>query len=159
MEKLRAVYDSRKEFYGKAKTFSEDGALVLRSYSTDVAFIKDGSAYVRGTYSNTTLRHIKEFLIQNGFKAETSKQIVKDYDANRPGAEKVEAPDPLASHQKSVGLVCALGKVLCSDNKEKNSFDKRIVGTLPGIDFPEDWDQLPEEEKRRRLDGALAQIS
>jgi hypothetical protein len=36
-------------------------------------------AEVYGTYSSTTLRHIKEFLKQNGFKAESSKQIMADY--------------------------------------------------------------------------------
>ena len=34
---------------------------------------------VFGLYSVTTLRHIKEFLKQNGFKAETKAQIAKDY--------------------------------------------------------------------------------
>lgn len=51
----------------------------LISYSTEVATIANGVARVRGTYSNTTLRHIKEFLKQEGFKAENSKQIMADY--------------------------------------------------------------------------------
>ena len=36
-------------------------------------------AEVYGTYSATTLRHIKEFLKQNGFKADSKSQIEKDY--------------------------------------------------------------------------------
>lgn len=51
----------------------------LVSYTTEVATIAGGKARVRGVYSNTTLRHIKEFLKQNGFKAENSKQIMADY--------------------------------------------------------------------------------
>ena len=76
---LSTKYDGRKSFYGKAKIRHEDNKKILKSYSTDVAFIKDGKAVVNGTYSATTLRHIKEFLKQNGFKAENSKQIEKDY--------------------------------------------------------------------------------
>lgn len=53
--------------------------LTLISYNTEVATIAEGIARVRGTYSQTTLRHIKEFLLQNGFKAENSKQIMADY--------------------------------------------------------------------------------
>lgn len=78
---LPARYDSRKSFYGKARVETMDGKKALYSYNTKVAEIEDGKAKVYGTYSQTTLRHIKEFLLQNGFKAENSKQIIKDYGA------------------------------------------------------------------------------
>lgn len=76
---LTASYDSRKSFYGKARVRRNEG-LELISYHTRVAVIhEDGAASVYGTYSATTLRHIKEFLKQNGFKAESAKQIMADY--------------------------------------------------------------------------------
>ena len=76
---LRCIYDSRKSFYGKAKISYINSVLILKSYNTNVAYIKDNKVRVSGTYSNTTLRHIKEFLKQNGFKAENKSQIEKDY--------------------------------------------------------------------------------
>jgi maleate cis-trans isomerase len=77
---LATIYDSRASFYGKAKvTVDVEGDLILTSYSTDVAVIKGNKAVVKGLYSQTTTRHIKEFLKQNGFKAIDSKQIEKDY--------------------------------------------------------------------------------
>lgn len=77
---LQAQYDSRASFYGKAQIRDNDGDLELISYHTRVAVIyPDHTAQVYGTYSNTTLRHIKEFLLQHGFKAENSKQIMADY--------------------------------------------------------------------------------
>lgn len=76
---LEPRYDSRASFYGKARVRKEDGKLILRSYDTDVAKIEDGKPTVYGLYSGTTTRHIKEFLKQNGYKAETSKQIIRDY--------------------------------------------------------------------------------
>ena len=79
---LTTMYDSRKSFYGKAQVTVIGGIKALHSYGTHVAQIDpDGNAYVYGTYSNTTLRHIKEFLLQNGFKAENSKQVMADYGA------------------------------------------------------------------------------
>ena len=78
---LGTRYDGRKSFYGKAVIKDSADRRTLRSYSTDVAYIdkNTGKAVVNGSYSQTTLRHIKEFLKQNGFKAENSKQIMKDY--------------------------------------------------------------------------------
>lgn len=78
---LSPRYDSRASFYNKAKVDTGDKGdkNKLYSYNTLVAEIKDGKPVVYGTYSATTLRHIKEWLIQNGFKAENKAQILRDY--------------------------------------------------------------------------------
>lgn len=77
---LSADNDARQSFYGKARVIQEDnGDLTLQSYSTKVAKIASGVAEVYSTYSATTLRHIKEFLVQEGFKADNKKQIEQDY--------------------------------------------------------------------------------
>jgi len=92
---LDCRYDGAKSFYGKAKVEVHDGEESLISYTTLVAKItmvhdddpENGpsendlvrKAIVYGTYSPTTLRHIKEFLRQAGFKAETKSQIIEDY--------------------------------------------------------------------------------
>ncbi len=84
---LTPQHDSRKSFYGKARVEQtvQGGVMRLISYTTHVASIIPGKrAEVYGTYSQTTLRHIKEFLLQNGFKADNSKQIMADYGVPRP---------------------------------------------------------------------------
>lgn len=114
-ENLTPEYDSRKSFYGKAVVRDEDGKKILRSYNTDVACIENGKPVVYGLYSDTTTRHIKEFLKQNGFKAENGKQILADYGEKSEGSKfgtlnssgevkdtmiidlkKVKSPDALA---------------------------------------------------------------
>ena len=72
---LDARYDSRASFYKKAKIIKYNGALYLQSYSTIVAKIENGKAIVNGWYSQTTARHINEFLYQNGFDKMTKKQM------------------------------------------------------------------------------------
>ena len=161
---LRAIHDSRKSFYGKANVREENGKIILRSYNTDVAYIKEGRAVVRGMYSNTTLRHIKEFLIQHGFEADSWKQIEKDYPEPENTEEGQEGEgsgqeSALGGQLKAVSMVCALGSIMCKDQKEKNNWDKRMIGTVQGISFPDDWDSLSEEEKARRLEGAKKQIA
>jgi len=87
---LSPRYDSRKSFYRKAIVETDNSNKVLYSYNTKVAEIKDGKPIVYGTYSVTTSRHIKEFLKQNGFKAETGKQIIKDYGSETRRMEKID---------------------------------------------------------------------
>lgn len=85
---LAPMHDIRKSFHGKARVEvdrNQSGVILrLLSYTTIVAQIQEGSAKVFGLYSQTTTRHIKEFLLQNGFKAENSKQIMADYGVKRP---------------------------------------------------------------------------
>ena len=77
---LDARFDSRASFYNKAKVvITDDGNKELYSYSTKVAAIIDGNPIIYGTYSATTTRHIKEFLLQNDFRANDTKQMVRDY--------------------------------------------------------------------------------
>ena len=78
---LNTHYDARQSFYGKAQVFvnEEEEIKVLKSYNTFVAIIKGNHAFISETYSNTTLRHIKEFLKQNGFKVGTKQELIKMY--------------------------------------------------------------------------------
>ena len=81
---LEPKYDSRKSFYGKAKVYSDDaGHLLLMSYSTIVAEITDGiatedgrpSVKVNGYYSQTTARHINDFLYQHCIENKNKKEM------------------------------------------------------------------------------------
>lgn len=88
---LDVCIDSKKSFYGKAKVIEivnkseQTGIIKLISYSTNVASVnidmKTGvrTAKVYGTYSATTLRHIKDFLWQNGFDIGNKKFIEETY--------------------------------------------------------------------------------
>ena len=67
---LQPKYDSRKSFYGKAFVEEKENCKILTSYQTDVAMIKDGKFYLKGMYSATTSRHIRDFAYQNGFNTD-----------------------------------------------------------------------------------------
>ncbi len=79
---LNTQFDSRKSFYGKAHVVTDDdGTEILYSYDTPVVKIKDGKVELLAQWdsSQTTLRHVKEFLQQNGFKVGSKAQIAKMY--------------------------------------------------------------------------------
>jgi len=77
---LQPQHDSRASFYNKAE-FDDDK---LYSYGTLVAEIVDGKPvlYPDWDYSQTTIRHVREFLRQHGFTADSKAQIAKDYLTN-----------------------------------------------------------------------------
>lgn len=80
VEELCAIYDGRASFYGKAHVLRSGKKEELQSYETIVACIRTGKKpVVYGLYSQTTTRHIKEFLRQRGYKADTARQIMRDY--------------------------------------------------------------------------------
>lgn len=79
---LKAEFDPRESFYGKAQVLVADDVEVLQSYDTRVLEIRDRTAKIiceEKHLSPTTLRHIKELLKQRRFKAETKAQVMKDY--------------------------------------------------------------------------------
>lgn len=71
---LQAIYDSRKSFYGKAQvTINPDGSKFLYSYGTLVAAHRaDDTFVINGIWSQTTSRHQREFMAQEGFKVPKS---------------------------------------------------------------------------------------
>ena len=75
IEYLQARFDSRDSFYKKAKVLEYNGATYLQSYDTIVAKIENGNAIVNGWYSQTTARHINEFLKQKGFEPMNKKEM------------------------------------------------------------------------------------
>ena len=79
---LTPKFDSRKSFYGKAKISFEGDRRLLFSYGTPVAFIEPDRLPVMldgWDSTQTTLRHAREFLKQNGVKADSKKQMQRDY--------------------------------------------------------------------------------
>ena len=57
---------------------------------------------------------------------------------------------------KSLEMICKIGELESKTKTEEIDWKKRMVGALPGIEFPADFDSLSDEEKLRRLDGAVA---
>ena len=82
-------YENVKDYYGKAHleehiNTNNDVIVSLYSYDTLVAWVNHTKEYVRVTLNpsyltRTTMRHIKEFLRQEGFKVEGKNQILRDY--------------------------------------------------------------------------------
>ena len=82
------------------------------------------------------------------FKAKIAGQFRKD--------------DPAMAQLKSVGMVAALGNMFADkDQSARNDWKERMLKAGlkdNGLIMPDDWDQLDEAEKERRLDGVIDQL-
>ena len=82
MYDLMTQYDSRKSFYNKAYVDTDGkGNDTLYSYNIPVVQIRGDKVTLlpKWNFSATTVRHVREFLKQHGFKAGSLAQIAKDY--------------------------------------------------------------------------------
>jgi len=57
---------------------------------------------------------------------------------------------------KSASMVALMGEIFCDDQKDKNVWKKRMLDATGLLNFPDDWDELSENEKQKRLDDAIA---
>ena len=118
---------------------------VFYSYSTPVALEIDGILKVsENQWTTTTAKHLT--WIDNGNK----KDRLKPEEFEKLLREHKPLPDFL----KTVSMVSAMfGMMTQTEDKSKvNAQKKRFFDNVQGLNFPEDWDTLPEEEKTKRLE-------
>ena len=116
------------------------------SYNTHVATISGGKLLIHGYWSVTTSKHV-------------------NYVAREYGLERVKAPREKETEKenplRSIAMVAAFGEIFGTTKKEKNDWKARMLKAGlggRGLSMPEDWDTLTEEEKERRLNGAIEAI-
>lgn len=80
MQDLQARYTHVKSHYGKAKVEETATGYKLYSYGTFIASVdKDGSnLFINGQWSNTTMRHIKDFVNQYSKRFVTTNNDIRD---------------------------------------------------------------------------------
>ena len=70
---LKPIHSNQKSFHGKAKVMELTDSKILWSYDKPVTVIDKDGAFLLDIKTDSTLRHVKEFLLQNGFKADNNK--------------------------------------------------------------------------------------
>lgn len=117
-----------------------DGNKVI-SYTTHVATISGNKLIVHGWWSKTTSKHINH--------------VADVYGLTKMEGDKVEQEEKPNDMLRTVSMVAAMGEVFGNNSEEKNAWKKRFLSMHNGLSFPDDFDSLPEEEKQKRLDGAI----
>ena len=118
---------------------------VYYSYTTPIALEIDGVLKVsQNQWSITTAKHLN--WIDDGNK----KERLKPEEFNQLLKEHKPEPDFL----KTVSMVSSMFGVLMhkEDKSKVNAQKKRFFDNVQGLNFPDDWNDLPEEEKSKRLE-------
>jgi hypothetical protein len=118
---------------------------VYYSYTTPVALEIDGILKVsENRWSITTAKHLN--WIDDGNK----KGRLKEDEFKKLLKEHKPEPDFL----KTVSMVSAMFGLLAQteDKSKVNAQKKRFFDKVHGLNFPENWETLPEEEKSKRLE-------
>lgn len=153
---LQPEYDNRSSFYNKAIVDIDNntGDKTLYSYHTPVAKIsKSGELELlpKWNSSNTTLRHVKEFLRQNGFKADSLKQITKDYLSESAGEPDVASfveeiklvvdPEDIDTHESDIYV--KVSPKVTEILKKYNMLDNPLLSKFIDEIDHEEWYEIP----------------
>lgn len=80
------------------------------------------------------------------------KTIIKQFLANGGKREEKRVKEMF----KTVGMVASLGEVFTTNQKDKNDWKTRMLKAgLTGLEIPEDWENLTENEKEERLNKII----
>ena len=111
--------------------------------------------YLNRTWERFEFESVLEKLVEEtGSLTDKEKKLASKYIKNY-GHE----PDPTL---KNVAMVASLGEIFGKTKEEKNDWKTRMLKAglgNRGLIMPDDWDELSEDEKEKRLNGALEQLN
>lgn len=144
----------------KANCWSEDTsygfrhlAELDRNYCT-IATAK--CAYYNRTWERYTYESVLNRLLENSSKklTQTDKDDFKALIESDTGVKKDMAG------LSFIAGIAKLGEFFTDTKADSNAWKtKMLKAGIPQIDFPDDFDSLPEDEKARRLNGAIDTLS
>ena len=109
--------------------------------------------YINRTWERYDFDTVIEKVADDPSLSPAQRDTIKDWVKNRDGSD-----DEGMKRLGSVRALAMMGEVLGSDLKQKNRLRATALKSVQGIDLPDDWDSLSEEEKSRRLNGAIGAL-
>ena len=142
----------QKSFYGKAIVNSDGNIAKLTSYKTHVASydFTTETLTINNWYSATTTKHINAFASRYGYEKITSKNW-SDY-------KPVEKETPIEKDNTFgfMNMFFKMGELTNKNEDDALAYDEKIIfatmrSKIPDWTPPQNWDDLPQAEKTKRL--------
>jgi len=112
-------------------------------------------ATVKICYQNRTWEAYEFDSVLEKLADETGEKAISKFVKNRTSDKGTE-------HLKKIGSIAKMGEILCSGNKK--AINDWKVKTLKagleneGLIIPDDWNELSEDEKEKRLDNVMVAL-
>jgi len=123
---------------------------ILRNNYIEVARAK--CCYQNRTWESFEFESVIRNLLdhQEGFTEESVKELIE--------ALRKDEHERVEQMFGTLNAICKMGELICDNDKDRNDWKARMLKAgLPQLDFPSDWDELSEAEKKRRLDAVTEQ--
>lgn len=109
--------------------------------------------YQNRTWESYEYQSIVDKLIDKNFANENERKRMK-------GLAEGKSREELDKMMKTTVMVAKMGDFFGKDQKEKNDWKKRMLKAgVKGLDIPDDFDNLPEAEKEKRLNAVISEMS
>lgn len=105
--------------------------------------------YLNRTWEAYEFQSVLFNVVNKTSLSDKDKKICKDY---------IDSYKEHDSMMNTTLAVAKLGELFCDDKKGKNDWKKRMLKAglgNRGLEFPEDWDKLPEDTKEARLNKSM----
>jgi len=127
------------------------------AFKHEATLLRDGREVekVKICYLNRTWERFEFDSVLEKLADKTGEKAISKFVKNRTSDRRTE-------QLKTVGTIAKLGEIFyAGDKKATNDWKARMLKAGlegKGLIMPEDWDQLSEEDKEARLNGAIAQL-
>ena len=138
--------------------------VVCNSESTRYGFrhlatlMRDGREVQDGkcTYQNRTWESFEFQSVLYEVIRKAHKNKIISWEEEKLCKEFIEGDHTDWSGFKTTAMVAKMGELFADTQKEKNDWKARMLKAgLPGLDIPEDWNNLDEDEKESRLNKVI----
>lgn len=157
---------ARKFYNNKTFKINDDISIKCSTQDTSYGFRHVADALVNGRY----VAYAKCCYHNRTWESYEYQSVIKKIAESKdlaPEDRSAIAAYAAADHTDNSDLntiagIMALGDILADGQKEANDWKTRMLRAGlegRGLDMPEDWDNLTEDEKTRRLDGVIATLS
>jgi len=133
---------------------TRNGFRHLATLLKDGREIQDGKCvYLNRTWERYTFQSVLYEVVRKALKnkviSETEEKLCEEF---------IEGDQTDWSGMKSTAMVAEMGELFCDNQKDKNSWKARMLKAgleNKGLTMPEDWEELDEDEKEKRLNQVL----
>lgn len=142
---IEIVCESQRTRYG----FRHLATLLINGIERDTA----KCTYQNRTWESYEFQSVLRKIADSDVLTEDERKLVKDFAENPKEDREDSELDEVISH------IARLGDVFGQNKKESNDWKLRILKAgleQRGLDIPEYWDRLSEDEKTKRLDVVIS---